>query len=159
MASVGEIEVMLAMGEDGDPIVLDERDFQAACGAAFDLGTREWEHERAAVAIDRLLSGVEGGDLSLPDAVKAAIGDGMIDRAVAVLRGSKREFLITNLRNPIDLQERGEVRIREMDLDVTGHGVVYVVARFTVVPLPAHDFGWRQPAPVHPASDPGPRRP
>jgi hypothetical protein len=94
MASV-EIEVMLAMGEDGDPIVLDERDFQAACGAAFDLGTREWEHERAAVAIDRLLSGVEGGDLSLPDAVKAAIGDGMIDRAVAVLRGSKREFLIT----------------------------------------------------------------
>jgi hypothetical protein len=81
--------------------------------------------------------------------VKAAIGDGMIDRAVAVLRGSGREFIITSLSNPTDRQERGEVRIREMYLDVTEHGVVEVVARFTVVPLPAHDFGWRRDPTTH----------
>jgi hypothetical protein len=137
MANVGELEIKVEVG--GDTALWRGQEF---CGIAWDLGVREWEHERASVAIDRLLSGLDGG-FPLPDAVKAAIGDSMIDRAVAVLRASGREFIITNQLNPTDLQERGEVRIREMDLNVTEQGGVEVVARFTVVPLRAHEFGWR----------------
>jgi hypothetical protein len=68
---------------------------QIWCGMAWDFGAREWEHERSQLAFDRLLSGVDGSALSLDQAVKEAIGDSMVDRAVAVLRGTGREFLVT----------------------------------------------------------------
>jgi hypothetical protein len=56
MANVGELEIKVEVG--GDTALWRGQEF---CGIAWDLGVREWEHERASVAIDRLLSGLDGG--------------------------------------------------------------------------------------------------
>jgi hypothetical protein len=87
-ANLGEFEVTIT----GDVAVLQ---LQGYCGAAFDLGVKEWQIEQSAVAFDRLLSGVDG-KLDLQEAVRHAIGESLIERAIAVLIGSKRELLFCN---------------------------------------------------------------
>jgi hypothetical protein len=116
-SNLDEFEVTIT----GDVAVLQ---LQTFCGAAFDLGTREWEHERAAVAIDRLLTGLDGSGLTLPEAVKAAIGDTMIDRAVAVLLASGREFIISRKNQNRFALPNGEVMIQGMEWSMDRDGPV-----------------------------------
>lgn len=101
------------------------------CCGAFDLGMREWDHEQSRVAMDRLLAGVEGG-WPIPEAVQKLIGDGMIERAIAVLINDPhdREFLFARGswngrgRQVIQLQiDAFEVERTEhplLDVDVSG---------------------------------------
>jgi hypothetical protein len=134
-----------AIGEDdraymsipADP----ERDADLILSAAIDelelLRKREADHDAARVAMDRLFAGVDGG-LPIADAVKAAIGDTMIERAIAVLLGDPldREFVFiskafggrTTARGALQIKIREIESARSMGGDRLAAGEIAVLA-------------------------------